>query len=306
MWWARWSGSVSRSSPTRHFVQNGWPLGEANVLGVLGAGALFLARLRLQGLGVAAAVPARPAAGHARARGRGRRRDGHRPGAARTRRRGRAHHGRSQVSGKAGRHRLDLPLALPPRPDRQCRPDAARRGRCGHRGADRLGAGRTDRHRRRRRPRRRGRRLPAVARASSAGRAPQVRPLARRPRGGTEGGCAGLGPRRRLVGAARGRRLRPARRALGPHVDPARARLPLRLGGRRRAADRSRGRRRPGRCRRGAPRRGRDPCLRGDRFRRRGAGPDRARRRGRARADDRAAPGACALPRRPRSSRSRP
>jgi len=28
---------------TRHFVQNGWPLGEANVLGVVGAGALFLA-----------------------------------------------------------------------------------------------------------------------------------------------------------------------------------------------------------------------------------------------------------------------
>jgi uncharacterized membrane protein YbhN (UPF0104 family) len=28
---------------TRHFVQNGWPLGSANVLGVLGAGALFLA-----------------------------------------------------------------------------------------------------------------------------------------------------------------------------------------------------------------------------------------------------------------------
>ncbi len=28
---------------TRHFVQNGWPLGEANVLGVVGAGGLFLA-----------------------------------------------------------------------------------------------------------------------------------------------------------------------------------------------------------------------------------------------------------------------
>ena len=51
--------------------------------------------------------------------------------------------------------------------------------------------------------------------ASSAGRAHKSVRWLGRARGGTEGGCAGLGPRRRLVGVAGGRRLRPARRALG-------------------------------------------------------------------------------------------
>ena len=139
MWSGRLSGSSSALMTARHFIQNGWPLGHANVLGVLGAGALFLGAYGFKAWGwqrlfrhdqrpgtlaLAAAGGAATVTGLALP--------------------GRADEvvriiGRSQVSRQAGRHRLDLPLALPARPDRQRSPDAACGRRCGCRGADAAG-----------------------------------------------------------------------------------------------------------------------------------------------------------------------
>ena len=110
----------------QHFRTEGWPLSGAKVNGVILASVLLPARLRAQGARLEAAVRPERATGADGAR-RGRR--GcvrHRHRASRPLRRARARRGRPPLSGLVRRRRRRLPLTPAPRPDRQCRPRAAR------------------------------------------------------------------------------------------------------------------------------------------------------------------------------------
>ena len=212
----------------RHFIGGGWPIHHADPLLVSCAAAPLPRRLRLQGVGLAAALSGKRASDRRRPRVRRRRRVRRRDRPARPRRRRDPHRRREALPGNEGGHRHSRPEPARARDARQRGPHADGVGRCGR--IEPLDDARRLRGRRRRRSRRsRGRRLPAADRPPPIRHPPPPRPLARRAHALHEGGVGGLALHLGLVESPRPRRLPPPQRPLDARLLRARARVPRRL-----------------------------------------------------------------------------